>query len=775
MPSTSESTYSAFISYASEDEAQATQICDSLESRGFRCWIAPRDVRSGHEYGEEIIRGIEQSRCLVLVLSEAANESIFVRREVERAVSKRRPVFPIRVQEVLPSKALELFVSTTHWIDAWQGAMSDHVDRLVRDLEDESTLGEMAAISKRAARRRQMPKWLAAGAAALALVVVIVVANAISQGMFASSGPDGHGPDLGDSPDPSGVDAAAIRADDLTPTVGFIIDAGHESNITFRGTEAINQFLMTMMADYHFGDGNWKNAWSPWIQFGSDVNAKEHLRAGKPLTVRFNDGRPGHHDAIGPFTYQIDFEAGLLEAYKRRAKDRVKWISQDQLGHWKFDLLHDVFPAVKRVRLGVTRDKLDTAIDIDRPGDLYDQNAINKLASRYWGGRFLPPTFKVAPNLYAQLEYYDGTKSSIRHHQSTRAANSSAHGGVAIRNPAAMPEKWLTVQSETGMINFHGLYSVRESLDRILMGGKPDHLDITIDVVSVADGRKRSDPYVLPAHGGSRVGEVPIPFDTDVVYIQIVTKDGRKSEVRKFNVPRIEGVKLPVVGEPNADAPPFYVVRSSRGQMPIDLMPLPPPGTERVLIGFNQAPLRRVAMKSGSIYGAYLDSIPADTNSVRVVYQAADGSETGPFTHDFAPAVALIGRVAAETITPRRRECLHALRLPSNVDRDVQDAAGRSGLVGVREGGYTVVFSPRQFQQTLWQAVKHIRLGPAADDLTTVVHGGDPRAMLNPRTSHPNPWPVRLPLDIPAVFAEIEFLDGTKLGPFEVGVQDLRK
>ena len=55
----------------------------------------------------------------MLVLSENANKLAFVKREVERAVSKGKPVFPIRLREVLPSKALELFISSAHWIDAW--------------------------------------------------------------------------------------------------------------------------------------------------------------------------------------------------------------------------------------------------------------------------------------------------------------------------------------------------------------------------------------------------------------------------------------------------------------------------------------------------------------------------------------------------------------------------------------------------------------------------------------------------------------------------------
>ena len=83
-----------------------------LELRGISCWISPRDIPMGKEYGEAIIAGIENTAATILVLSEQANESIFVRREIERAVSKGKPVFPVRIRNVLPSTGLELFISS---------------------------------------------------------------------------------------------------------------------------------------------------------------------------------------------------------------------------------------------------------------------------------------------------------------------------------------------------------------------------------------------------------------------------------------------------------------------------------------------------------------------------------------------------------------------------------------------------------------------------------------------------------------------------------------
>ena len=56
----------AFISHASEDAAVAYELCSHLEQAGVACWIAPRDVTPGNDYGSEIIHGIEA--CPVFVL-----------------------------------------------------------------------------------------------------------------------------------------------------------------------------------------------------------------------------------------------------------------------------------------------------------------------------------------------------------------------------------------------------------------------------------------------------------------------------------------------------------------------------------------------------------------------------------------------------------------------------------------------------------------------------------------------------------------------------------
>ncbi len=102
----------------------------SSKSLGIRCWIAPRDILPGSEYGGAIIEAIHHSRVLVLVFSSHANSSPQIRREVERAVNRGVPIVPLRIENITPTQSLEYFIGTVHWLDALTPPMEQHLQRL---------------------------------------------------------------------------------------------------------------------------------------------------------------------------------------------------------------------------------------------------------------------------------------------------------------------------------------------------------------------------------------------------------------------------------------------------------------------------------------------------------------------------------------------------------------------------------------------------------------------------------------------------------------------
>jgi hypothetical protein len=126
--------HDVFISHSSKDKSIADAVCAVLEREGIRCWIAPRDIRPGTDWGHSVIQGIKASRAMVLVLSRAANTSPPVLREVERAVHLGLPVLPIRIEDVLPEGALEFHLGTVHWLDAVTPPLEAHLTRLAETL-----------------------------------------------------------------------------------------------------------------------------------------------------------------------------------------------------------------------------------------------------------------------------------------------------------------------------------------------------------------------------------------------------------------------------------------------------------------------------------------------------------------------------------------------------------------------------------------------------------------------------------------------------------------
>lgn len=122
--------HDVFISYSSNDKPTADAVCAALESRGIRCWIAPRDVLAGEQYASALVKALRSSRLMVLVFSSGANESDHVLREVERAANKRLPIVPLRIENVLPSEEMEYYISSRHWLDALTPPLENHLIQL---------------------------------------------------------------------------------------------------------------------------------------------------------------------------------------------------------------------------------------------------------------------------------------------------------------------------------------------------------------------------------------------------------------------------------------------------------------------------------------------------------------------------------------------------------------------------------------------------------------------------------------------------------------------
>ena len=161
-----------FVSYATADRKQAMSVCKAIERRGTPCWISSRDVPPGENYQEAIVRSLRAARAMVLVFSDAANNSDEIKKELSLASRYHIPVMALRIEDVEPSDAFAYELSTRQWIDAFEG-WDKSMDRLARTIEQMAATPSRpaATVTAHRATRRLSRRTMSIAAIVAALLV----------------------------------------------------------------------------------------------------------------------------------------------------------------------------------------------------------------------------------------------------------------------------------------------------------------------------------------------------------------------------------------------------------------------------------------------------------------------------------------------------------------------------------------------------------------------------------------------------------------------------
>lgn len=91
--------HNVFISYSSIDQLQAETVRSVLEKNGIPCWMAPRDIPGGSNYTKEIPVAIRGCQVFVLILSENAQNSQWVLKELDSAVNLGKVILPFMLED----------------------------------------------------------------------------------------------------------------------------------------------------------------------------------------------------------------------------------------------------------------------------------------------------------------------------------------------------------------------------------------------------------------------------------------------------------------------------------------------------------------------------------------------------------------------------------------------------------------------------------------------------------------------------------------------------
>lgn len=91
--------HDVFISYSSQDMEAAQAICHVLEQNEIRCWMAPRNIPPGSDYGDVIDDAIKSCKVVVILYSEKAASSPWVTGELNVAFEELKTIIPFRLDK----------------------------------------------------------------------------------------------------------------------------------------------------------------------------------------------------------------------------------------------------------------------------------------------------------------------------------------------------------------------------------------------------------------------------------------------------------------------------------------------------------------------------------------------------------------------------------------------------------------------------------------------------------------------------------------------------
>lgn len=111
--------HDVFISYSSQNIDAAQAICHVLEQNEIRCWMAPRNIPPGSDYGDVIDEAIKECKAVVVLFSETAASSQYVKSEINIAFEEQKTIIPFRLDKTPLKGQNRLILNKTHWIDAY--------------------------------------------------------------------------------------------------------------------------------------------------------------------------------------------------------------------------------------------------------------------------------------------------------------------------------------------------------------------------------------------------------------------------------------------------------------------------------------------------------------------------------------------------------------------------------------------------------------------------------------------------------------------------------
>ncbi|MEE1138650.1 MAG: toll/interleukin-1 receptor domain-containing protein [Acutalibacteraceae bacterium] len=154
-----------FISYKVEDAEDAGWVKSTLEANGIPCWMAPDSIPGGSSYATEIEKAISGCSAFVLILSEKAQGSKWVSKELDRAINHGKRVMPYTLDDAPLKDDFSFYLSNVQRYDATSDKLAA-IRTMIEDIGKEFSMQNVPYVftkkppkTKENGRRKKMKLW----------------------------------------------------------------------------------------------------------------------------------------------------------------------------------------------------------------------------------------------------------------------------------------------------------------------------------------------------------------------------------------------------------------------------------------------------------------------------------------------------------------------------------------------------------------------------------------------------------------------------------------
>lgn len=106
-----------FVSYARADSGAASKIIARLEAEGNDIWVDRDDISGGQLWRESIVKAISECSVFVILISTRSVSSNNVRKEMDLADKKGKPILPVMLEQSDIPANMEYQLAGIQWID----------------------------------------------------------------------------------------------------------------------------------------------------------------------------------------------------------------------------------------------------------------------------------------------------------------------------------------------------------------------------------------------------------------------------------------------------------------------------------------------------------------------------------------------------------------------------------------------------------------------------------------------------------------------------------